>query len=376
MPWSDGHQGRNEDPQYNGHCHDLGQEHEPMEKLPLRGEESRDIRDTRITSCCESVVQERRRPALKLQASIKFPSEEDDLEETILQLRLFKSLGYSDQEVAFGYCNQSIKLTHMFINLQPAVRTNLEEFFNVLRRRRPVDIGKAINEFFSRRQGHNEDEDDVMFYLQSRYNLMHGRAPGRLNCSALTDGEKCLIRHQFIVALKDEDIRLSLRVSKVKFEGLTSKARRLRIAREEECTRRQERKKKEEQGNLSFLNARAVGTNLQPCKVNMDVTKKTDKTFKNTSEDQVVKFKIFNLGKLKNPSRIPGIFDPEPDLSYEEGQTEGYVIFKSGNCARSTIKRMKSNPLVRRGVGKIQFWPITGSHDPKVIQNPILKSIQ
>ena len=181
-----------------GRRHDLDQKHVPRSGRLSRTENLNESPETGISPCCNTVVQERyhRRPALKVQA-IKFPLEQDDLEETILQLRLFKSIGYSDFEIAFGYCNQSPKLTNMFCNLQSNQKADLEEFFNALRSRRPVDIGKAIRDFFNKRQGRNEDEDDVMFFLKSRYNLMHGRPPGELNRSALTEGEKFLLRYQF-----------------------------------------------------------------------------------------------------------------------------------------------------------------------------------
>ena len=359
-------QSRLEASKFQGRRHDLAQ-NAHLGNWSSRTEE---LHDTSNGPGCESIVHEtlQRKPALKLQASIQLPSEEDDLEETILQLRLLKSIGYADQEIAIAYCSKSAKLRNMFCYLQSVQKTDLEQFFNALRSRRPVNIDKAINEFFKKRQGQNEDEEDVMFFLQSRYKLMHGHAPGQLDGPVLTEGDKCLLRHQFIkaVAIKDEEMYVHLRTSDIKFEDLTSKARSFRLAREAVEMMTQVEEKKKEQNHLSFFSSKLklkTEEKSGSTKVKMDSTKETKEIFKGVSNNRVARFHLFKPSKLKFPPRILEIFDPKPNLIYKEGQDQGHIIFDRGECAHLILKKMKTNPMVKRGIGKIQFWPIKdGAH--------------
>ena len=361
-------QSRLEASKFQGRRQNFAQEHSHLEEWPSKTADSTESHGTGNGLCWEQTVQQgcQRRPVLKLQSSLKFPTEEDELEETILMLRLFKGLGYSDQEVAFGYCSQSTKLTNMFINLQSNERSNLEDFFNVLRRRRPTDLDKAAKEFFGKRQGQNEDEDDVMSYLQGRYHLMHGRMPGQLTCPPLNEGEKCLLKHRFIMALKDDWIRYSMKTSSVQFEDLTSKARSIREARDAfKLAKLEDKRKKEEQDHSSFLSGEMKTVpesyNFKSSKVETNGTKKVNENFKNVSNNQLAKFKLFNPSKLKFPPRIQTVFDPKPGLVYQEGKDEGYLIFEKGICVHTVLQKMKSNPMVKRGIGKIQFWAIKDS---------------
>ena len=385
-------QGQREIPRFRwqGHHENMDQGCRQMNCVP-RDDDIHVSRDT------WSVV--RARPNIKIQTKIKFPSEEEDLDITISDLRLFKDLGYTDFEVAFGYCNQSQELMTMLRHTPSRQRTNLEEFFNVLRERRPVDLNKVIREFFNKRQGLKEDEGALMEYLKRKYYLMHGELAGQMVHPILREGEKLLLRHQFIAALKDNSIKMELRVSEVTFEDLPSKARDLRKAQEAAdfilratradqkhssflSTEDQEPKmvkvvnphKKNDQGHSSFLSAETKNDGPRTCKAKENLLKK-HQGFKTLPETRVAKFKIFNIGKLKYPSRIPSIFNPEPDMIYKPGKPEGYIMFPDGHCAHSTIENMK-NPSVRRAIGKIQFWPLKGTHALKVAEKFAVKTIK
>ena len=382
--------------QGQGHLESIGQNRQQMKIWVPKAENTRESRDTWSVG--------RARPRIKVQNKIQFPSEEEDLDNTISYLRLFKDLGYTDFEIAFGYCNQSQELITMLCEIQSFQRSNLEEFFNVLRERRPVDLNKVIREFFNKRQDQNEDEGALMAYLKRKYYLMHGELAGQLDRPILREGEKLLLRHQFITALKDDTIKLELRVSQVSFEDLPSKARDLRKAKEvvnlmarvtpraeqdysnvlsteyRKNAENEEARKfkvvdlqvKKRQDHSSFLNVKKKDDASRTIKANLQ---KKHQSFKMSPETRVAKFKVFNLGKLKNPSRIPSIFTPEPDFIYEPGKPEGYIMFQEGYCAQSIIVDMK-NPFVRRAVGKIQFWPLQGLYALKVAEKFAVKSVK
>ena len=353
--------------------------------------------DKHVSRDTWSVV--RARPKIKIQTRIKFPSEEEDLDITILDLRLFKDLGYTDFEIAFGYCNQSKELMTMLRHTPSLQRNNLEEFFNVLREQRPVDLNKEIREFFNKRQGQKEDERALMEYLKRKYYLMHGELAGQTVLPILREGEKLLLRHQFITALKDKSIKMELRMSEVTFEDLPSKARDLRKAQEavdfiaQEASRAEQARssflstedeesrifkvenhhKKNDQGHLSFFSVKKTKDGPRTCMTKENLQKK-HQSFKTAPETRVAKFKLFNLRKLKNPSRIPSTFNPEPEFIYEPGKPEGYIMFQDGYCAHSIIADME-NPFERRAVGKIQFWPLKGLQALKVAEKFAVKSI-
>jgi len=373
--------GRDRDSRTQGHlqfprfqwqgCQGIDREFQMKNLVPV----TNNAREARDTLSNESV--DRARPRLKIQSSLKFPSEDEELDVTILLLRLFKQVGYTDFKIAFGYCNQSRELMAMLVNIQPFQQTNLEEFFNVLRERRPVDLNKVIKEFFNKRQGQNETEGALMAYLRRKYNLMHGEVPGQFDGPILRDGEKLLIRHQFITALKDDYVRIELSTSTVSFEDLASEARRLRHAKEFGDMVVQERKKEEhEHSSMMSVKIRknTEDNGSRTCKAEKKLHKKNHKNFKTAAEIRVAKFKVFNLGKLENPLRIPSIFNPEPDFIYEQGKSEGFVMFQDGYRAHSIIQNIK-NPLVRRAVGKIQFWPLEGYYALKVAELFNVKSI-
>ena len=384
--------------QGQGHLESIGQNRQQMKIWVPEAENTRESRDSWSVG--------RARPRIKVQNKIQFPSEEEDLDNTISYLRLFKDLGYTDFEIAFGYCNQSQELITMLCEIQSFQRSNLEEFFNVLRERRPVDLNKVIREFFNKRQDQNEDEGALMAYLKRKYYLMHGELAGQLDRPILREGEKLLLRHQFITALKDDAIKLELRVSQVSFEDLPSKARDLRKAQEvvnllARVTPRAEQdysnvlsteyrknaeneeartfevvdlQVKKRQGHSSFLSFKKRDDVSRTCKVKENLLEK-HQGFKTSPETRVAKFRVFNLGKLKYPSRIPSIFNPEPDFIYEPGKPEGYILFQDGQCAHSIIENMK-NPSVRRAIGKIQFWPLRGSLALKVAESFTVRSIK
>ena len=386
-------QGQREIPRFRwqGHHENIDQNCQIM-NWASRAEDARESRDT------WSVV--RARPNIKIQTKIQFPSEEEDLDMTIFHLRLFKDLGYTDFEIAFGYCNQSQELMALLRHTPSRQRTNLEEFFNVLRERRPVDFNKVIREFFNKRQGHKEDEGALMAFLIRKYYLMHGELAGQEVRPILREGEKLLLRHQFLTALKDKSIKMELQVSEVTFEDLPSKARDMRKAQEafdfieQEATREEQARSsflstedkesrmfkvgnhhmKNDQGHLSFFSVEKTKDGPRTCMTKENLQKK-HQSFKTAPETRVAKFKVFNLGKLKNLSRIPSTFNPEPEFIYEPGKPEGYIMFQDGYCAHSIIMNMK-NPFQRRAVGKIQFWPLKGLQALKVAEKFAVKSFK
>ena len=65
-------------------------------------------------------ITRRERPSIKLHANLTVPSPDNDLEDTIEELKALSGLGYSDYELILAYCFQCSRLKHMFLNFDKA----------------------------------------------------------------------------------------------------------------------------------------------------------------------------------------------------------------------------------------------------------------
>ena len=81
---------------------------------------------------------------------------------------------------------------------------------------------------------------------------------------------------------------------------------------------------------------------------------------------RIIKFKILKLEDFKNPMRILPVFNVKPILIYKKGDTEGYLMLKETFYAAMEVARMKTNPMLRRGLGKIKFEAARGEEAKQV----------
>jgi len=74
------------------------------------------------------------------------------------------------------------------------------------------------------------------------------------------------------------------------------------------------------------------------------------------------------LGDFKNPLRLLPVFNLMPILLYEKGETEGYLMLQKTFYAEMEVSKMKTNPMLRRGLGRIKFEAVKGEKALEIAQ--------
>ena len=77
-------------------------------------------------------------------------------------------------------------------------------------------------------------------------------------------------------------------------------------------------------------------------------------------KDRIIKFKILKPEHFKNPLRLLPVFNVRPILIYEKGDLEGYLMLRKTYYAAMEVSKMKTNPMLRRGLGRIKFEAVKG----------------
>ena len=91
-------------------------------------------------------------------------------------------------------------------------------------------------------------------------------------------------------------------------------------------------------------------------------------------QDRVIKFKILKPENFKNPLRLLPVFDVRPILLYEKGDLEGYLMLRKTYFAAMEVSKMKTNPMLRRGLGRIKFEAVKGKEAVEIAQKFALLS--
>ena len=164
-----------------------------------------------------------RRPVVRI--STMLPSEDADAEETIDALRDIMRLGYNEMEVIAAYLGSSDSFRDLRMSLSYGQKTSLQKFADVLRERKPIDPDIAQARFENIKQKFGEDEMDLWFRCVRLFNMSNGlpqnMAIGRVGQNA--------VRGRFINALRSDEISDKLRLDKVPYDQLVSRARELRL---------------------------------------------------------------------------------------------------------------------------------------------------
>ena len=58
---------------------------------------------------------------------------------------------------------------------------------------------------------------------------------------------------------------------------------------------------------------------------------------------------------FKSAHRFLGVFNIVPTVLYEPGDTQGYLMLQETYYAQMEVSTMKTNPMLRRGLGRIKF---------------------
>ena len=98
------------------------------------------------------------------------------------------------------------------------------------------------------------------------------------------------------------------------------------------------------------------------------------KVLKIQPEDRIIKFKILKPEHFKNPLRLLPVFDVRPILLYEKGDLEGYLMLRKSYFAAMEVSKMKTNPMLRRGLGRIKFEAVKGEEAVEIAQKFALLS--
>ena len=91
-------------------------------------------------------------------------------------------------------------------------------------------------------------------------------------------------------------------------------------------------------------------------------------------KDRIIKFKILKPEHFKNPLRLLPVFDVRPILIYEKGDLEGYLMLRKSYFAAMEVSKMKTNPMLRRGLGRIKFEAVKGEEAVEIAQKFALLS--
>ena len=91
-------------------------------------------------------------------------------------------------------------------------------------------------------------------------------------------------------------------------------------------------------------------------------------------KDRIIKFKILKPEHFKNPLRLLPVFDVRPILIYEKGDLEGYLMLRKTYFAAMEVSKMKTNPMLRRGLGRIKFEAVKGEEAVEIAQKFALLS--
>ena len=77
-------------------------------------------------------------------------------------------------------------------------------------------------------------------------------------------------------------------------------------------------------------------------------------------EDRIIKFTILKPKNFKTTHRFLGVFNIVPTVLYETGDTQGYLMLQKTYYAEMEVSTMKTNPMLRRGLGRIKFEAVKG----------------
>ena len=77
-------------------------------------------------------------------------------------------------------------------------------------------------------------------------------------------------------------------------------------------------------------------------------------------EDRIIKFTILKPKNFKTTHRFLGVFNIVPTVLYETGDTQGYLMLQETYYAEMEVSTMKTNPMLRRGLGRIKFEAVKG----------------
>ena len=91
-------------------------------------------------------------------------------------------------------------------------------------------------------------------------------------------------------------------------------------------------------------------------------------------KDRIIKFKILKPEHFKNPLRLLPVFDVRPILIYEKGDLEGYLMLRKTYFAAMEVSKMKTNPMLRRGLGRIKFEAVKGEEAVEIARKFALLS--
>ena len=72
-------------------------------------------------------------------------------------------------------------------------------------------------------------------------------------------------------------------------------------------------------------------------------------------EDRIIKFTILKPKNFKSHHRFLGVFNIISTVLYKPGDTQGYLMLQKTYYAQMEVSQMKTNPMLRRGLGRIKF---------------------
>ena len=176
-----------------------------------------------------------KKPKIRLQSQVALPDfdptdpDAEIVESTILNLKLLAEIGFSTDELIFGFLSKN-KLTSLLLSLTPQERSDLDVFGAALKRRYQPTQAAVTAKFNQIRQLPKEDELELFNRILRTYNLMRGFPVDH----PLQPQDTSVVSERFVSALRDSKIRLQIRQFQVPIDNLVETARSLRHATESE----------------------------------------------------------------------------------------------------------------------------------------------
>ena len=176
-----------------------------------------------------------KKPKIRLQSQVALPDfdptdpDAEIVESTILNLKLLAEIGFSVDELIFGFLSKN-KLTSLLLSLTPRERSDLDDFGAALKRRYQPTQAAVTAKFNQIRQLPKEDELELFNRILRTYNLMRGFPVEH----PLQSQDTSVVSERFVSALRDPKIRLQIRQFQIPIDNLVETARSLRHATESE----------------------------------------------------------------------------------------------------------------------------------------------
>ena len=91
-------------------------------------------------------------------------------------------------------------------------------------------------------------------------------------------------------------------------------------------------------------------------------------------EDRIIRFHILKPENFKNPLRLLPVFNVIPTVLYKTGDIQGYLMLQKTFYATMEVSKMKTNPMLRRGLGRIKFEAVKGEEAVEIARKFALAS--